>query len=136
LDEIKHNLEMYPALARRREGRSIERLRFHVGPWQEIVDLAIEMAVDDLGERVGEIDVRIDAVELAGFNQRGDDRPVFSAAVMYTLIHTAKLNDVDPEAWLADVLARIADYPVNRVDGLLPWKWKLHAETVPLSQAA
>jgi hypothetical protein len=39
------------------------------------------MAVDDLGERVGEIDVRIDAVELAGFDQRGDDRPVFSAAV-------------------------------------------------------
>jgi hypothetical protein len=39
------------------------------------------MAVDDLGERVGEIDVRIDAVELAGFDQRGDDSPVFSAAV-------------------------------------------------------
>jgi IS66 C-terminal element len=57
------------------------------------------------------------------------------AAVMYTLIHTAKLNAVDPQVWLADVLARIADHPVNRVE-LLPWKWKLHAETAPLSQAA
>jgi hypothetical protein len=38
------------------------RRRFHVGPWQEIVNLAVEMAVDDLGERVGEIDVRIDAL--------------------------------------------------------------------------
>jgi IS66 C-terminal element len=39
---------------------------------------------------------------------------------MYTLIHTAKLNAVDPQVWLADVLARIADHPVNRVDELLP----------------
>jgi transposase len=59
-----------------------------------------------------------------------------AAAVMYTLIHTAKLNAVDPQVWLADVLARVADHPVNRVDELLPWKWKLHAETAPLSQAA
>jgi transposase len=49
---------------------------------------------------------------------------------------TAKLNAVDPHVWLADVLARIADHPVNRVDELLPWKWKVHAETAPLSLAA
>jgi transposase len=66
----------------------------------------------------------------------GSERGAERAAVMYTLIHTAKLNAVDPQAWLADVLARIADHPVNRVDELLPWKWKLHAETAPLSQAA
>ena len=42
---------------------------------------------------------------------------------MYTLVETARLNDVDPEAWLADVIARIADHPINRVDELLPWKW-------------
>jgi hypothetical protein len=52
-----------------------------VGPWQEVVDLAVEMALDDFGERVGEIGLRIDAGEFAGFNQRGKDRPVFSAAV-------------------------------------------------------
>ncbi len=33
------------------------------------------------------------------------------------------MNDVDPEAWLADVIARIADHPINRLDELLPWKW-------------
>ena len=66
----------------------------------------------------------------------GSERGAERAAVMYTLIHTAKLNAVDPQVWLADVLARIADHPANRVDELLPWKWKLHAETDPLSQAA
>jgi hypothetical protein len=43
---------------------------------------------------------------------------------MYTLIATAKLNDINPQAWLADVLARIADHPVSRLDELLPWRWK------------
>ena len=43
---------------------------------------------------------------------------------MYTLIVTAKLNEVDPQAWLAYLLARIADTPQNRLDELLPWNWK------------
>lgn len=42
---------------------------------------------------------------------------------MLTLIATAKLNNIDPQAWLADVLARIADMPQNRLDKLLPWNW-------------
>jgi hypothetical protein len=43
---------------------------------------------------------------------------------MYTLITTAKLNSINPQAWLADVLARIADHPASRLDELLPWRWK------------
>jgi transposase len=43
---------------------------------------------------------------------------------MYTLIQTAKLNDVDPQAWLADVLARIADMPQTKLAELLPWNWR------------
>jgi len=57
----------------------------------------------------------------------GSDRGGERAAVMLTLIHTAKLNDVDPQAWLADVLARIADHAVHRLDQLLPWNWKAQA---------
>ncbi len=46
------------------------------------------------------------------------------AAAMYSLIVTAKMNDVDPQAWLADVLARIAEHPAHRLDELLPWNWR------------
>ena len=53
----------------------------------------------------------------------GSDRGGQRAGVMYTLIGTAKLNDVDPRAWLADVLARIAEHRVSRLAELLPWNW-------------
>jgi hypothetical protein len=53
----------------------------------------------------------------------GSDRGGQRAAVIYTLIQTAKLNDVDLQAWLADVLARIADHPATRLDELLSWNW-------------
>jgi transposase len=43
---------------------------------------------------------------------------------MYGLIVTAKMNGVDPQAWLADVLARIAGHPAHRLDELLPWNWR------------
>ena len=53
-------------------------------------------------------------------SERGGDR----AAFMYTLIVTAKMNDIDPQAWMADVLARLPDMPVSRLPELLPWNWK------------
>lgn len=54
----------------------------------------------------------------------GSDRGGQRAAAMYRLIVTAKLNDIDPQAWLADVLARISEHPASRLDELLPWNWK------------
>jgi hypothetical protein len=59
----------------------------------------------------------------------GSDRGGHRAALMYTLIVTAKMNDVDPQAWLADVLARIAEHPPQRLDELLPWNWKMAQAT-------
>jgi len=64
----------------------------------------------------------------------GSDRGGQRAATMYSLIVTAKMNDVDPQAWLADVLARIAGHPASRIDELLPWYWRPRSE--PHSRAA
>jgi transposase len=58
----------------------------------------------------------------------GSDRGGERAAAIYTLIETAKLNGVDPQAWLADVLARLPDHPAKRIDELLPWNWKIKAQ--------
>lgn len=63
----------------------------------------------------------------------GSDRGGERAAVMYSLIVSAKMNDIDPQAWLADVLARIAEHPVQRLDELLPWNWR---KTIDLKRAA
>ena len=63
----------------------------------------------------------------------GSDRGGQRAAKMYSLIVTARMNDVDPQAWLADVLARVAEHPIQRINELLPWNWKsarLRAESV------
>jgi transposase len=54
----------------------------------------------------------------------GSDAGGRRAAAVYTLIETCKMNDVDPQAWLADVLARLPDHPANKVADLLPWTWK------------
>jgi hypothetical protein len=63
----------------------------------------------------------------------GSDRGGERAAVMLTLIQTARLNDVDPQAWLADVLARIADHKITDLAALLPWNWR---RAFPVARAA
>ena len=57
---------------------------------------------------------------------RGGDR----AAFMYSLIVTAKMNDIDPQAWLTDVLARLPDMPLSRLQELLPWNWAHTAQRI------
>jgi transposase len=60
----------------------------------------------------------------------GSDRGGQRAAAMYSLIVTAKMNDIDPQAWLADVLARTAGHPAHRLDELLPWNWRAAAPAI------
>jgi transposase len=64
----------------------------------------------------------------------GSDRGGERAAFIYSLIVSAKMNHIDPQAWLADVLARIAEHPANRLDELLPWNWR--PSTEPVDQVA
>jgi transposase len=63
----------------------------------------------------------------------GSDRGGQRAAMMYSLIVTAKMNDVDPQAWLADVLGRIAGHSALRLDALLPWNWARERESSSLA---
>jgi transposase len=60
----------------------------------------------------------------------GSDRGGERAAAIYTLIETAKLNGIDPRAWLADILARLPDHPAKRITDLLPWNWVRHRASV------
>ena len=58
----------------------------------------------------------------------GSDAGGQRAATVYSLVETCKLNDIDPQAWLADILARLPDHPAKRIDELLPWNWRRHNE--------
>lgn len=59
-------------------------------------------------------------------SERGGER----AAFIYTLIVSCKMNEIDPQAWMVDVLTRMPDVTVSRLPGLLPWNWKTQQENV------
>jgi transposase len=71
---------------------------------------------------------RVIAVGRHNWTFAGSDAGGRRAAAIYTLIETAKLNDIDPQAWLADILARLQDHPAKRIVELLPWNWKLQQQ--------
>jgi len=77
-----------------------------------------------LSNNAAERELRAVAVGRRNWTFAGSDRGGERAAAIYTLIATAKLNDLDPQAWLADVLRRINDHPASRLDELLPWNWR------------
>ena len=94
-----------------------ERLSRHA-PVAKAMNYMLEDGRIFLTNNAAERELRRKAWLFAG-SERGGDRTAF----MYTLINSAKLNGVDPQAWLADVLARIADMPLSRLPELLPWNW-------------
>lgn len=77
-----------------------------------------------LSNNAAERAIRGVAVGRRNWTFAGSDAGGHRAAAVYTLIETCKLNDVDPQAWLADVLARLPDHPASRIVELLPWNWK------------
>jgi transposase len=77
-----------------------------------------------MSNNAAERELRAVAVGRRNWTFAGSDEGGRRAAAIYTLIASAKLNDVDPQAWLADVLARINDHAIQRLDELLPWNWR------------
>ena len=81
------------------------------------------MAIE-LDNNTAERSIRGIAISRKNYMFVGSERGGKSAAVIYTLIETTKLNSVDPQAWLTDTLSRIADHKINRLGELLPWNYE------------
>jgi transposase len=77
-----------------------------------------------MSNNAAERELRAVAVGRRDWTFAGSDDGGRRAAAIYTLIATAKLNDIDPQAWLADVLARLPDHSDKRIQEILPWKWR------------
>jgi len=77
-----------------------------------------------MSNNAAERELRAVAVGRKNWTFAGSDEGGRRAAAIYTLIATAKLNGVDPRAWLADVLVRMPDHPAKRIHELLPWNWR------------
>jgi hypothetical protein len=75
----------------------------------------------EISNNAAERAIRPVAVGRNNWTFAGSDAGGERAAMMYTLIETAKLNGLDPEAYLCNVIGRIADHPARRIDQLLPW---------------
>src|SRR5215831_14760593 len=106
--------------------KRLERGRFL---WPSMADGVVTISVAQLSYLLSGIDWRMPHERVMALGRKswlfaGSDGGGQRAAAMYSLIITAKMNDVDPQAWLADVLARIAEYPAHRIDELLPWNWR------------
>ncbi len=79
-----------------------------------------------LSNNAAERAIRPIAVGRRNWTFAGSDAGGHRAAALYTLIETAKLNGIDAQAWLADVLSRLPDHPARHIDDLLPWNWTQH----------
>ncbi|MGY4499414.1 hypothetical protein ACVWYH_003345 [Bradyrhizobium sp. GM24.11] len=83
-----------------------------------------------MSNNAAERELRAVAIGRKNWTFAGSDEGGRRAAAIYSLIASAKLNDVDPQAWLADVLARLPDHRAKRIDELLPWNWKVRDATL------
>ncbi|MGY3149345.1 hypothetical protein ACVWYQ_006344 [Bradyrhizobium sp. USDA 3397] len=86
-----------------------------------------------MSNNAAERELRAVAVGRKNWTFAGSDEGGRRAAAIYSLIATAKLNDIDPQAWLAEVLARLPDHPAKRIDELLP-SGGLKASLTPLKR--
>jgi len=78
----------------------------------------------EIDNNIDERSVRGIAVGKKNYLYAGSDAGGVAAAVIYSLVETAKLNGVEPQSWLTHVIANIADHPMKKIDGLLPWNWR------------
>lgn len=110
-----------------------EAIQYGLNHWQALVRYAQDGHIE-IDNNAAERALRAVALGRKNFLFGGSDAGGERAAALYSLIGTAKLNGLDPEAYLRDVLARIAEHPINRIDDLLPWN--LYADHATTEQKA
>ena len=98
-------------------------IRYALARWTALTRYATDGRLEMTNNAV-ERAIRPLAMTRKNYLFAGSDSGGIRAAAMYTLIETAKLNGLDPERYLRDVIARIADHPINRIAELLPWNWR------------
>ena len=122
LDELKPFLEA--ALARGSARSSLAgAIRYATSRWDALTRYTTDGRLE-MSNNAAERAIRPLALGRRNWTFAGSDTGGQRAAAMYSLIETARLNGIDPEAWLADVIRRIADHPIKRVEELLPWNWR------------
>ncbi len=95
-------------------------VRYALGRWEALLRYVDDGSIE-IDNNAAERALRVVALGRKNYLFGGSDAGGERAAAIYGLIGTAKLNGIDPEAYLRDVLTRIADHPINRIDELLPW---------------
>jgi transposase len=106
-----------------RKSETGKAIAYALNRWQSLTRF-LEDGRICLSNNAAERALRGIAVGRRNWTFAGSDRGGERAAAIYTLTETCKLNEVDPQAWLADVLARLPDHPVKRISELLPWSWR------------
>jgi transposase len=95
-------------------------IHYALGRWTQLVRYCDDGQLE-IDNNAAERALRAVALGRKNYLFAGSDSGGERAAAMYSLIGSAKLNGIDPEAYLSHVLSRIADHPINRIDDLLPW---------------
>ena len=122
LAELRAHLDS--TLARiSQKAKVAEAIRYATARWDALCRFTTDGRLE-MTNNAAERAMRIPVLGRKNWLFAGSDEGGARAAIFYTLIATAKLGDLDPEAWLADVAGRIADHPISRIDELLPWNWR------------
>lgn len=107
-----------------------EAIRYTTSRWEALTRFTTDGRLE-ICNNAAERAIRPLALGRKNYLFAGSDTGGQRAAAVYSLIETARMNALDPEAYLADVIARVADHPINRIDELLPWNWRLTPTAAP-----